>query len=309
MNNNLWCETYRPKVVDELILPERISSVITKFIENGDTPNMLFSGRAGTCKTSTAKAIVNTLDAEYLFINGSDETSKSDITNKVTPFASGMNTSEKAAQRIVILDECERLAPATQDFLKGFIEEYSSNCRFIFTCNTPAKVIEPIKSRCLCFDFNVSATEKPELMAKFLKRITNILSEKDIYFEKEALIHLIFKLFPDYRRIMNQLQSYSTAYGKIDEGLIAVSSDSIVSEVYETVNSKDFDTIRKWIAETQYTPEDIFEALYEGLVDVPNKKAVPNCVLILADYQNRAAFVANPDINLCACLLEIASTL
>lgn len=308
MKNNLWCEKYRPKVVTDLILPERIKSVILKAVQTGDIPNMLFSGRAGTCKTSTAKAIANTLNAECLIINGSDETGKSDINNKVTPFATGLNLSEKANQRIIIIDEFDRLTGNAQDFLKYFIEECSSNCRFIFTCNTPAKIIEPIKSRCLCFDFNISSKEKPELMASLLNKLGLILNENNIEFDKKPLVHLIYNLFPDYRKIINQLQSYSDAYGKIDEGIVVTNTTDIADEIYKIIKTKNFETIRKWVSETQYSSDDIFNALFLGLRDhVNNKESLPNIVLILAEYQYKGAFVANPVLNTLACCLEISS--
>lgn len=307
--NALWVELYRPRGVSELILPERIISVINNFIKTGDVPNMLFYGRAGTCKTTTAKAIINTIDAECLFINGSDETGKADVSNKVVPFATGMNLSDTAKQRVVIIDECDRLSAYSQDYLKAFIEEHSGNCRFIFTCNTPSKIIEPLKSRCLCFDFNVSGKEKPQLMTQLMARIINILNERGIQYEQKALIHLIYNLFPDYRKIINQLQSYITAYGKVDEGLLAVSSNDIASEVYSVLKSKKFDEIRKWVVETEYDAQDIISALYAGLQEHVPAKSIPNSVLVLAEYDYKHAFVTNPQLNILACCLEISSLL
>lgn len=303
--NTLWCEQYRPTKIEDLIIPSRIEKIIKGFIKNHDIPSMLFSGSAGCCKTTTAKAICNTLGADYLFINASDETGKADILNQVSPFATGMSYNTECP-KIVVLDESDRISGAGLDSLKSYMESYSKNCRFIFTANTPAKIIEPIKSRCLCLDFAPSVKEKAELMAKFLNRCINILKEKNIDYSPVALQHLIINNFPDYRKIINTLQSYSTGYGKIDEGIVTLVDNSIVNSLVPLLKAKNFNGARKWLYESSYTEEDVINALYKGL-DSFDKSKIPSIVIVLAEYQYKNAFVANPQLNLMACLTEIMS--
>lgn len=302
--NTLWNEEYRPKTIDECIVPIRIKSILEGYINKKDIPSLLFYGPAGCCKTTTARAIANTLNAEYLFINASDETGKADILNKVVPFATGISVYNPDSPKIVIMDEADRISVQGQDSLKSYMELYSSNCRFIFTANTPSKLIKPIHSRCICFDFNIQNQEKPELMMQFMKSCMHILKEKNIPFDTKSLQKVIVKDFPDYRTVVNNLQAYATAHGTIDEGIITFGETDIVEPLYAFIKAKDFDGVRKWLYETNYSQEEIFRALYKGLNHV-DTKMVPSVIVILADYQFKADRAIIPQVNILACIVEI----
>ena len=277
MKNTLWNEEYRPNKLDDCIIPKRIEKVLKGYVKNEDVPNLLFYGPAGCCKPPTAKAIVSELDADYLFINGSDETGKA---------------------------ECDRLTHNAQDSLKAYIEQFSDNCRFIFTANTPSRIIKPIHSRCLCFDFNIESKEKPELMVKLLKSIINILHDKKVSYDIQALQTLIFKRFPDYRSIVNDIQAYATAYNTIDIGIATFNENSIVEPLYGFIKSKDFDGVRKWLYETNFSQDEIFTALWKGITNL-DKRIIPTVIVILADYQFKADRAIIPQVNILACLVEI----
>lgn len=303
--NTLWNEEFRPKFISECNIPSRIKSVLEGYIKNNDIPMLLFYGPAGCCKTTTAKAIINTLDAEYLFINGSDETGKADILNQVIPFATCVSGYNPDVPKIVFIDEADRLTKQAQDSLKAYMEEYSSNCRFIFTANTPSQIIKPIHSRCLCFDFNVQTSEKPELMVGFLKTVMYVLEQKNIKYDIKVLQSLIVKDFPDYRTIMNNLQAYSTAHECIDEGILTFCESDIVNTLYEFIKAKNFDGVRKWLYETNYSQEEIFRSLYRGMNAHINSKYIPAGIVILADYQSKADRAIIPQVNILACIVEI----
>ena len=303
--NTLWNEEYRPDTLDKCIIPFRIKSVLEGYVNKNDIPSLLFYGPAGCCKTTTAKAIANTLNAEFLFINASDETGKADILNKVVPFATGISAYNPDSPKIVIMDEADRISSQGQDSLKSYMELYSSNCRFIFTANTPSKLIKPIHSRCICFDFNIQNQEKPELMMQFMKSCIHILKEKEIPFDTKSLQKVIVKDFPDYRTVVNNLQAYATAHGTIDEGIITFGETDIVEPLYAFIKTKDFDGVRKWLYETNYSQEDIFRALYRGLNNHINQKFIPSVIVILADYQFKADRAIIPQVNILACIAEI----
>lgn len=303
--NTLWNEEYRPDTLDRCIIPKRIKSVLEGYVNKSDIPSLLFYGPAGCCKTTTAKAIANTLNAEFLFINASDETGKADILNKVVPFATGISAYNPDSPKIVIMDEADRISSQGQDSLKSYMELYSSNCRFIFTANTPSKLIKPIHSRCICFDFNIQNQEKPELMMQFMKSCIHILKEKEIPFDTKSLQKVIVKDFPDYRTVVNNLQAYATAHGTIDEGIITFGETDIVEPLYAFIKTKDFDGVRKWLYETNYSQEEIFRALYRGMNTHINPKAIPSVIVILADYQFKADRAIIPQVNILACIVEI----
>lgn len=303
--NSLWNEEYRPETLDDCIIPDRIMSVLKGYVKKSDVPNLLFYGPAGCCKTTTAKAIVNTLDAEYLFINAADETGKGDILSKVVPFATGISAYNPDVPKIIIMDEGDRLSPAAADSLKTYMELYSSNCRFIFTANTPSKIIKPIHSRCLCFDFNIQGSEKPELMTKFLKACMKMLSDKNIVYDTKALQLAIFKDFPDYRSIVNNLQAYAIAHDCIDEGIATFGEVELVTPLYTFIKAKNFEGARKWLYESNYSQEEIFRALWKGLSQNVDTKLIPACILILADYQSKAGNAIIPQVNILACIIEM----
>lgn len=303
--NTLWNEEYRPAILDDVIIPSRIYDVIQGYVSKNDIPSLLFYGPAGCCKTTTARAIIRTLDAESLFINGSDETGKADILGKVIPFATGISSYNPDVPKIVFIDESDRLSPSGMDSLKCYMEEYSANCRFIFTANTPSKIIKPIHSRCLCFDFNVQSSEKPELMMKFMRRIVSMLDDKGIGYNPKVLQNLIFKDFPDYRTIINNLQAYATAHGTIDEGILTFGESDIIHAIYGFIRTKDFDGLRKWLYETNYSQDDIFRAIYRGMGSNLVPKSIPAAIVILADYQAKADRAIIPQVNILACIIEI----
>ena len=302
--NSLWNEEFRPKTLDQCIIPRRIKSVLEGYVAKKDVPSLLFYGPAGCCKTTTAKAIVNSLDAEHLFINGSDETGKADILNRVVPFATSVSAYNPDVPRVVIIDESDRLTTAGQDSLKCYMEMYSDNCRFIFTANTPSRIIKPIHSRCLCFDFNIQGEEKPELMADFLKALTRILDAKGLSYEPKALMGLIVKNFPDYRSVVNSLQAYGTAHGTIDLGIMTFGEAELVEPLYRFIKTKDFEGARKWLYETNASQEEIFRALWKGISNI-DAKHLPTAVVILADYQFKADRAIIPQVNILACLVEL----
>lgn len=303
--NSLWNEEFRPKYVSDCIIPSRIKTVIEGYVKNNDIPSLLFYGPAGCCKTTTARSIINTLDAEFLFINGSDETGKADILNQVIPFATGVAAYNPNSPKIVFIDEADRLTKQAQDSLKSYMEQYSSNCRFIFTANTPSQIIKPIHSRCLCFDFNIQNNEKPELMLAFMKKLMSILESKNITYNVKVLQALIVKDFPDYRSIINGIQAYATAHNTIDEGVLTFYEADIVQALYSFIKSKDFDGVRKWIYETNYSQEELFKAIYRGMYTNINEKNIPSCIVILADYQSKADRAIIPQVNILACIIEI----
>lgn len=303
--NTLWNEEYRPRVLEDCIIPERIMSVLKGYVKKSDVPNLLFHGPAGCCKTTTAKAIVNTLDAEYLFINAADETGKGEILNKVVPFATGISAYNPDVPKIIIMDEGDRLSPAAMDSLKTYMELYSSNCRFIFTANTPSKIIKPIHSRCLCFDFNIQSQEKPELMTKFMKACASMLTDKKIAYDVKALQLAIFKGFPDYRAIVNNLQAYASAHDSIDEGIASFGEIELVTPLYTFIKAKDFEGARKWLYESNYSQEEVFRALWQGMNQNVETRLIPACILILADYQAKASSAIIPQVNVLACIIEM----
>ena len=305
--NNLWVEKYRPKTLEDCVLPDRILNPIRSFVQSGEIPNLLFYGSAGTSKTTLAKCISNELGADTLFINASDESGKAAIVNSITPFASTVSM-DSDRHKIVILDEADGILTAGQQVLRPMIESYSSNCRFIFTCNYIQKVIFPIQSRCVCYNFNAEKKEKPQIMLGFLKRCLNILKEEGVTdINKKALSLFIANLFPDYRRIINALQTYVTTYGKIDDGILTFANSSeIASNLYPLIKNKEFDKIRKFILESSYSQDDIFNSLFYEMVNyVDSKELQAQYVLIISKYQYQGSFATNPELNTIACLVEM----
>lgn len=305
LKQTLWAEIYRPKTVEECILPKRIHNVMMSFVEQKDVPNLLFYGQAGTVKTTTAKAIAHDLGSDVMYINMSDETGKADIMEKIIPFATTVSIEGKSVPKIIIGDECDRLSTFAQDSLKAYIEKFSSNCRFIFIANTPSRVIEPIKSRCNTFNFNIEKSDKQEILMKFFTRVSNILEENDISFDKKILARHIAKLFPDYRKIINSLQLYSNTYKTIDEGILTFTTDDIAKVLYDFIKNKNFNDARKWLKESLYSSDDIINALYNGLTDNVKQSLQPEFILIISEYAYKSAFVANQELNTMAMITEL----
>jgi DNA polymerase III delta prime subunit len=300
----LWVEKYRPKTIDECILPESLKQTFKEFIASGQLPNFLFSGTAGVGKTTVAKALCNEVGAEYLLINGSEESGIDILRTKIKSFASSVSLTD--SKKVVILDEADYLnANSTQPALRGFIEEFSANCRFIFTCNFKNRIIEPLHSRCSVVEFKIDNKDKQTIAAGFFKRATNILKDENIEFDPKVVAEVVTRHFPDYRRILNELQRYSVT-GKIDSGILVNLSDESYRELVKNLKEKDFTSVRKWVAKnSDIETTQLFRDLYDKAVEFLEPKSIPQLVLILADYQYKAAFVADHELNTVAAMTEI----
>ena len=304
MQEYLWVEKYRPQTIDECVLPQSLKNTFKQFITSGQLPNFLFCGGAGVGKTTVAKALCNEIGAEYLFINGSEESGIDVLRTKIKGFASSVSLSD--AKKVVILDEADYLNPnSTQPALRAFIEEFSNNCRFIFTCNYKNRIIEPLHSRCSVIDFKIEPNEKQQIAATFFKRIVNILGQENITFDQKVVAELVTKHFPDYRRILNELQRYSMS-GKIDSGILLNITEESFNDLVKNMKDKNFTEVRKWVAKNSDSDTiNIFRQLYTSASAVMEPASIPQLVLILADYQYKAAFVADHELNLMAALTEV----
>lgn len=298
----LWVEKYRPRRISDCILPDNLKNTFQEFVDQDNIPNMLLSGTAGTGKTTIARALCEELGCDYIIINGSEESGIDVLRTKIKDFASTVSLAGKV--KVVILDEADYLNPnSTQPALRGFIEEFSKNCRFIFTCNYKNRIIPPLHSRTTVIDFKLGKEDRPVVAAKFFKRLTEILEQENITFDKKVVVELLNKHFPDYRRVLNELQRYSSS-GTIDEGVLVNISDANLKELIAALRGKDFKKMRNWVVNNlDNDPNVLFRKLYDVLM--PEVVQVPQLILLLADYQYKAAFVADAEINLVACLTEI----
>lgn len=298
----LWVEKYRPQKVSDCILPDVLKKTFQEFVDRDNIPNMLLSGTAGTGKTTVARALCEELGCDYIIINGSEESGIDVLRNKIKDFATTMSLTGKP--KVVILDEADYLNPnSTQPALRGFIEEFSRNCRFIFTCNYKNRIIQPLHSRTTVIDFMLSKEDKPVMAAKFFKRVKEILTNENVTFDMKVVAELLNKHFPDYRRVLNEMQRYSVS-GTIDAGILSNVSDANMKELLMALREKDFKKMRTWVVNNMDNdPTVLFRKLYDFLM--PEVVQVPQLVLLLADYQYKAAFVADAEINLVACLTEI----
>lgn len=299
----LWVEKYRPKTIEDCILPDGIKSTFQDYVNRKEIPNLLLAGSAGVGKTTIAKALCEEVGCDYIMINGSDESGIDVLRNKIKNYASSMSLS--GGRKVVIIDEADYLNPnSTQPALRGAIEEFSSNCSFIFTCNFKNRIIDPIHSRCAVVDFKINGS-KQKMAAAFFKRVEWILTEEGVSYDKQVVAAVITKHFPDNRRVLNELQRYSVS-GTIDKGILASVSDVQLNELVSSIMNKDFASCRKWV--TNNLDNDItriFRNIYDGLYEKLKPNSVPQMVLILAKYQYQSAFVADHEINLIACLTEI----
>jgi DNA polymerase III delta prime subunit len=304
MQEYLWVEKYRPQKIDDCVLPQSLKNTFKEFIASGELPNFLFCGGAGVGKTTVAKALCNEIGAEYLFINGSEESGIDVLRTKIKGFASSVSLTD--AKKVIILDEADYLNPnSTQPALRAFIEEFSNNCRFIFTCNYKNRIIDPLHSRCSVIDFKIENNEKQAIAAGFFKRVSNILSQENIEFDQKVVAELITKYFPDYRRILNELQRYSVS-GKIDSAILLNVTEESFKELIKNMKDKNFTEVRKWVAKNSDSDSiNIFRQLYDSAFTVMETASIPQLVLILADYQYKAAFVADHELNLMAALTEV----
>ena len=302
----LWVEKYRPKTIEDCILPENIKKTFKDFLNKGEVPNLLLSGPAGCGKTTVAKALCNELGVDSYVINGSDEGRFLDtVRNNAKNFASTVSLSSQAKHKVIIIDEADNTTPDVQLLLRASIEEFSRNCRFIFTCNYKNKIIEPLHSRCAVVEFGIKGKQKQEIAAAFFGRLVSILDGERIEADKKVLAELINKHFPDWRRVLNECQRYSVG-GKIDSGILAHFSDVKVNDLIKNLKEKDFPQVRKWcVNNLDNDCAVILRRIYDSLSGSLVPSSIPAAVLILAKYQYQIAFVADQEINLLACLTEI----
>jgi DNA polymerase III delta prime subunit len=301
----LWVEKYRPQKIDDCILPESLKRTFKDYVAQGELPHFLLCGTAGVGKTTIAKALCNEIGAEFVILNGSDTGGHIDtLRTTIKGFATSVSLTD--AKKVIILDEADYLqANSTQPALRNYMEEFSANCRFIFTANYKNRIIEPIHSRCAVIEFKIDSKEKQEIAAAFFKRATAILKQENIEFDPKVVAELITKHFPDYRRILNEMQRYSVS-GKIDSGILVNMSEESFKGLIKLMKDKDFTEVRKWVAKNSDADTTaLFRELYDNASVNMDVNSIPPMVLILADYQYKAAFVADHELNIMAALTEI----
>ena len=306
MSDFIWVEKYRPNTIDECILPKSIKQTFQDFVNRGEIPNMLLSGPPGIGKTTVAKALCNQLGADYYVINGSDEGRFLDtVRTNAKNFASTVSLTSESKHKVIIIDEADNTTSDVQLLLRASIEEFSRNCRFIFTCNYKNKIIEPLHSRCSVVDFSVSKRDKPTIAAQFFQRLNTILEQEKIDADKKVVAELINKHFPDWRRVLNECQRYSIS-GKIDSGILVAFTDVKVDELTKNLKEKNFPSVRKWVVDNlDNDPSVLLRHVYDALYSTLKNSSIPAAVLIIARYSYQIAFVADQEINLLACLTEI----
>ena len=306
MSDFIWVEKYRPKTIDECILPENIKKTFSDFLNKGEIPNMLLAGPPGVGKTTVAKALCNQLGVDYYVINGSDEGRFLDtVRNNAKNFASTVSLSSEAKHKVIIIDEADNTTPDVQLLLRASIEEFSKNCRFIFTCNYKNKILEPLHSRCAVVDFSIKGKAKQQVAAEFFNRLVSILDSERIEADKKVLVELVNKHFPDWRRVLNECQRYSVG-GRIDSGILTTFTDIAVNDLVKNLKEKNFSEVRKWcVNNLDNASVVLLHNVYDALYNVLDGPSIAACVLIIAKYQYQSAFVADQEINLLAALTEI----
>ncbi len=305
MNSDfIFVEKYAPQKVEQCILPQSIKDFFIDVRNSGKVPNMILSGPPGIGKTSTIKALANELDRDFMIINGSDERSIDIIRNKVKNYASTLSLSN-TGKKILLIDEADNLTNDAQLALRASIEELQTNCTFVFTCNYKNKLIPPLHSRAAVIDFSIPTKEKPKLAAEFMKRINEILTTEKIEYDTSAIVGLINKYFPDFRRTLNEIQRYSSG-GKVDSGILANVADIKVSNLVDFMKNKNFTEVRKWVIQNMDNdPNIVLRKVYDTLYEYALEATIPAAILIISKYQYRSAFVADNEINLLACLTEV----
>ena len=302
----LWVEKYRPKKIEDCILPAGIKDTFQQFVNRGEIPNLLLAGPAGCGKTTVAKALCHELGVDYYVINGSDEGRfLATVRNNAKNFASTVSLSSEAKHKVIIIDEADNTTSDVQLLLRASIEEFANNCRFIFTCNYKNKIIEPLHSRCAVVDFSIKGKEKQEIAASFFSRLNHILETEKIGSDNKVLAQLINKHFPDWRRVLNECQRYSVS-GKIDTGILATFSDVKTDDLFKNLKEKNFPEVRKWcVNNLDNDPTVLLRHIYDGCYGSLDGPGIAAAVLIIAKYQYQSAFVADQEINMLACLTEI----
>jgi len=302
----LWVEKYRPKTIEDCILPTSIKKTFQDFLDKGEVPNLLLAGPAGCGKTTVAKALCNELGVDVYVINGSDEGRFLDtVRNTAKNFASTVSLQATGKPKVIIIDEADNTTNDVQLLLRAFCEEFHGNCRFIFTCNYKNKIIDPLHSRCAVVEFSIRGKERQELAAQFFKRLQTILDQESVRYESKVLVELINKHFPDWRRVLNECQRYSSG-GQIDTGILAHFSDVKVNDLIKKLKEKDFSEVRKWVVSNLDNDTSVLlRRIYDALYDALSNSSIPAAVLVLAKYQYQSAFVADQEINMLACLTEI----
>ena len=309
MSNNsefLWCEKYRPSKIEDCVLSPELKATFLGIRDGGQLHNLLLTGSAGLGKTTVAKALCTELGLDFIMINGSEESGIDVLRNKIRQFASSVSLQANGP-KVIILDEADYLNPqSTQPALRGFIEEYSSNCRFILTCNFKNRIIEPLHSRCAVISFDITKPQIPELCVAFHKRLVTILKTENVQFDTKAVLHVISKFAPDWRRVLNECQRYAASGGIIDAGIL-VSTDPQLESLMKILKEKNFKGMRGWVADIGSSSDNstIFRQIYDSIATYAKPESLPRVVLILADYQYKDAFVADHELNLSACLTEI----
>ena len=300
----LWVEKYRPRNISSCVLPAETKKIFIDFCNNEEIPNLLLCGTAGVGKTTVARALCNELGADFILINGSEERNIDTLRVKIKQFAS--TVSLQGGPKIVILDEADYLNPqSTQPALRGFIEEFSKNCIFIFTCNYKNRIISPLHSRCSVIDFTIEANQKPQIANQIFQRILQILTDENIDYNEKVVVEVINKFFPDFRRMLNEIQKYS-ASGKIDSGILANLDDESLNELLGFIKGKEFSNMRKWVGMNIHNdPQAIYRKIYDSLFTRMENNSIPQAIIILSDYTYKSAFVADQEVNMVACLTEL----
>ena len=304
MDTFLWVEQYRPKTVDDCILPQSLKDTFKEFVEHGNVPNVILSGGPGVGKTTIAKAVLDEIGATYMMINGSEESGIDVLRTKIKSFAS--TVSLEGGRKYLILDEADYLNPqSTQPALRGFMEEFHKNCGFILTCNYKNRLIEPLHSRCSVIDFTIPKSEKPSLASEFMKRMIFILQNEKVEYDKKVLVEVIQRHFPDWRRILNELQRYSVS-GRIDAGILVDMAEINIKELMKFMKEKEFTNVRKWVVNNlDMDSVRLYRSIYDSLYTFLDHSTIPHVVIVLAEYQHKSAFSADQEINLLACFTEI----
>lgn len=298
----LWCEKYRPRTIADCILPDSLKQTFTTLRDKGEIINLLLSGTAGTGKTTVARALCEELECDYIVINGSETRGIDMVRSQVQSFAGTMATNGKT--KVVILDEADYITPEAQAALRNMMESFSKNCRFIFTCNFKSKIIAPLHSRCSVIDFSFDRTVLPQLQVQMTRRVFEVLDKEGVQYRKGAILEVVKRYSPDNRKILNELQRYANINNSIDSGMLSLLDTSKVKTLVGFIQKGDFKACRQWVAENP-NPDQLFAELYDNMQEYVDGNSIPNLILIMGEYQHRAAFVANQEINMAAFIVEV----